>query len=218
MQIDLFYVLLGLLIVTFLLVVLLMIRFKLVEKYFLPLKFRIINTYVLDPSQKKDYLKMTIYNSTLNDARVTSFGYVYRQKNIDYFREYLLQHQHPANHQALVAARDSLTFSLPLTALVDIVQDMNGGKFSARKIIAYATTSFGQTTYLTTNLVRKHIQKVLDQRRKVERTRLRGIAREQARQRREKFQKWVVRTRQGIAFFFKKTFSKRPTTGKKIKP
>ena len=85
---------------------------------------------------------MTIYNSTLNDARVTSFGYVYRQKNIDYFREYLVQHQHPANHQALVAVRDSLTFSLPLTALVDIVQDMNGGKFSARKIIAYATTSF----------------------------------------------------------------------------
>ena len=36
MQIDIFYVLLDLSIVTFLLVVLLMIRFKLVEKHFLP--------------------------------------------------------------------------------------------------------------------------------------------------------------------------------------
>lgn len=218
MQFDLYYVLLGLSSVTFLLLVVLLVRFKLVEKYFLPLKFRILNTYVLDPSQKKDYLKMSIYNSTLNDAHVTSFGYIYRQKNIDYFREYLVQHNHPMNHQALVAARDSLTFALPLTALVDVIQDINGGKFKTRKIVAYATTSFGQTTYIRTSLVRKHIQKVLDKRSQVERRRLAGIAKENRRLRREKFAKNLARFNQGIRFWLKKTWKKMVPSAKKKKP
>ena len=218
MQFDLFFVLLGLSIVTFLLVTLLMIRFKLVEKYFLPLKFRIVNTYVLDPSQKKDYLKMSIYNSTLNDARVTSFGYVYRQKNIDYFREYLVTHNHPANHQALVAARDSLTFSLPLNALVDVIQDINNGKFRARNVVAYATTSFGQTTYVQTPLVRKHLQKILDKRAKAERIRLSGIAKENRRLRREKFNKQMARWTQSISFWFQKSWKRMFPVNKKKKP
>jgi hypothetical protein len=218
MQIDLFYVLLAISSVTFLLVLLLMIRFKLVEKYFLPLKFRIMNTYVLDPSQKRDYLKMSIYNSTLNDARVTSFGYVYRQKNVDYFREYLVQHNHPANHQALVAARDSLTFSLPLHSLVDVIQDINNGKFYVRKVIAYATTSFGQTTYIRTPLVRKHLQKALDKRAKTERLRLRGIAKENRRLRREKMAKEMARMNHAIRFWIQKTWKSIVPRSKKKKP
>lgn len=218
MQFDLFYVLLGLSVITFILVILLMIRFKLVEKYFMPLKFRIMNTYVLDPSQKKDYLKMAIYNSTLNDARITSFGYVYRQKNIDYFREYLVQQNVQPNHQAVVAARDSLSFSLPLSSLVDVIQDINSGKFRSRRIVAYATTSFGQTTYVHTPLVRKHVQKILDKRANVERQRLAGIRREQRRIRREKFQQQTARFLNTLGFWFKKTFQKAQPATKKSKP
>ena len=218
MQFDVFYILLGLSILTFILVLLLVIRFKLVEKYFMPLKFRMMNTYVLDPSQKKDYLKLAIYNTTLNDARVTSFGYIYRQKNIDYFRDYLVQQKFQPNHQALVAARDSLSYSLPLNDLVDVIQDLNNGTFRARKIVAYATTSFGQTTYVTTPLVRKHIQKVLDKRAKLERTRLSGIRRQQRQIRRQKTAQQLARMTHAFQFWFKKTFLKGKQPAKKNHP
>jgi hypothetical protein len=208
MALDVNSIVLAVTLVTLVLVLVLMIKFKLVEKYFMPLKFRMMNTYVHDPSQKKDFLKLAMYNTTLNDARVTSFGYVYRQKNIDYFREYLVQQGFQPNHQALVAARDSLSFSLPLNALVDVIQDINNGKFRARKIVAYATTSFGQTTYVTTPLVRKHIQKTLEKRAKVERTRLAGIRRQQRLLRRQKTAQQLARTYHTFQFWFKKTFVK----------
>jgi hypothetical protein len=218
MPIEQFSILISITAITFLVVLILFIRFILVEKYFAPLKFTITNDYVIDPNLKKDFLKLTIYNSTLNDARITSFGYIYRQKNIDYFTEYLTQNNLSTNQQTIVPARDSMSFTLPLTALVDIVQDINGGGFRMKKIVAFATSSFGQTTRLNTRLIRKHLQKALDKRLRLERQRIAKIRQENRRIKMEKMRKdWRI-FKEKVGFWFKKTLRRVQPTKKKQKP
>jgi hypothetical protein len=218
MNFDPYYVILGLLVMVFLLLLWLWIRFKLVEKYFAPLKFTITNDYVIDPGLKKDFLKFTIYNATLNDARITSFGYVYRQKNIDYFSEYLKQHQLVNGQQTIVPARDSMSFTLPLSALVDMVQDINGGGYRMKKIVAYATSSFGQTTRIKTKLIYKHLKKALSLRFRLEKQRLAKLAKEARRLRRERARKARQLVAQKIQAWMKKTLAKLPTPKQKGKP
>lgn len=218
MTFDPYFIILALLLLVCLLVLLLWIRFKLVEKYFAPLKFTITNDYVIDPTLKKDFLKFTIYNATLNDARITSFGYVYRQKNIDYFSEYLKQNKLISGQQTIVPARDSMSFTLPLVALVDMVQDINSGGFRMKNIVAYATSSFGQTTRMKTKLIYKHISKALAVRDRLEKQRLAKLVKEARRLRREKARKARQLFLQKVQVWFKKAKAKLSPSKPKAKP
>jgi hypothetical protein len=212
---NLIILLLTILIATLLLV--LMIRFQLIEKYFAPLKFRIKNQLVIDPTLKQEFLKVVIYNSTLNDARVTSFGYLYRQKNIDYFREYLIQSKLPIVHQTIVPSRDSITFTLPLESLGDIVQNINQGRFAVKQVKVFAISSFGQTTVVKSRLVQRHLTKLLGKRKKIEQKRLRQIRNENRRLNREKFAKESAILRQRIGFWLKKAYERLKKVIKKRK-
>lgn len=205
MTFDLNYVVLALIAILLILLIILMIRFQLIEKYFAPLRFRIQNQLVIDPNLNKEFLKLAIFNSTLNDAKVTSFGYVYRQKNIDFFREYLTQANLPFNQQTMVPSRDSITFTLPLESLADVVQNINDGKFRVKTIKVFAMSSFGQVTIFNAKIVRKHLSKVLRKRDRLEQERLAGIRRENRRIRREKRQRELAILRQRIGFWFQKT-------------
>jgi hypothetical protein len=194
------------------------IRFQLIEKYFAPLKFRIKNQLVIDPTLQQEFLKVVIYNSTLNDARVTSFGYLYRQKNIDYFREYLIQSKMPVVHQTIVPSRDSITFTLPLESLGDIVQNINQGRFTVKQVRVFAISSFGQTTVIKSRLVQRHLTKLLGKRKKIEQKRLRQIRNENRRLKNEKFAKQSAILRQRIGFWFKNAYERLKTLLKKRKP
>lgn len=218
MTFDLNFVVLGLLVLVLWFLIWLWIRFKLVEKYFAPLKFTLTNEYVVDPALKKDFLKFTIYNATLNDARITSFGYIYRQKQIDYFSEYLAQKQIPNGQPMMVPARESLSFSLPLGSLVDMVQDINGGSYKMKRIAAFATSSFGQTTKIKTKRLYKHLKKALRTRLHLEKQRLARIAKENRRLRREKSKKARQMLSQKIQAWMKKTIARLPKLKKKRKP
>ncbi len=203
---------------TALLLLVLTIRFQLIEKYFAPLKFRIKNQLVIDPTLQQEFLKVVIYNSTLNDARVTSFGYLYRQKNIDYFREYLIQSKMPVVHQTIVPSRDSITFTLPLESLGDIVQNINQGRFTVKQVRVFAISSFGQTTVIKSRLVQRHLTKLLGKRKKIEQKRLRQIRNENRRLKNEKFAKQSAILRQRIGFWFKNAYERLKTLLKKRKP
>lgn len=203
---------------TALLLLVLTIRFQLIEKYFAPLKFRIKNQLVIDPTLQQEFLKVVIYNSTLNDARVTSFGYLYRQKNIDYFREYLIQSKMPVVHQTIVPSRDSITFTLPLESLGDIVQNINQGRFTVKQVRVFAISSFGQTTVIKSRLVQRHLTKLLGKRKKIEQKRLRQIRNENRRLKNEKFAKQSAILSQRIGFWFKNAYERLKTLLKKRKP
>jgi hypothetical protein len=218
MNLDTNLITLFLTILTVILLLVLTIRFQLIEKYFAPLKFRIKNQLVIDPTLQQEFLKVVIYNSTLNDARVTSFGYLYRQKNIDYFREYLIQSKMPVVHQTIVPSRDSITFTLPLESLGDIVQNINQGRFTVKQVRVFAISSFGQTTVIKSRLVQRHLTKLLGKRKKIEQKRLRQIRNENRRLKNEKFAKQSAILRQRIGFWFKNAYERLKTLLKKRKP
>lgn len=218
MNLDTNLIILLLTILTAILLLVFMIRFQLIEKYFAPLKFRIKNQLVIDPTLKQEFLKVVIYNSTLNDARVTSFGYLYRQKNIDYFREYLIQSKLPVVHQTIVPSRDSITFTLPLESLGDIVQNINQGRFAVKQVKVFAISSFGQTTVVKSRLVQRHLTKLLGKRKKIEQKRLRQIRNENRRLQNEKFAKQSAILRQRIGFWIKNAYERLKTLLKKRKP
>ncbi len=218
MNLDTNSITLLLTILTVILLLVLTIRFQLIEKYFAPLKFRIKNQLVIDPTLQQEFLKVVIYNSTLNDARVTSFGYLYRQKNIDYFREYLIQSKMPVVHQTIVPSRDSITFTLPLESLGDIVQNINQGRFTVKQVRVFAISSFGQTTVIKSRLVQRHLTKLLGKRKKIEQKRLRQIRNENRRLKNEKFAKQSAILRQRIGFWFKNAYERLKTLLKKRKP
>ncbi len=218
MTIDINLIVLVLTILIALLLIALTIRFQLIEKYFAPLKFRITNQLVIDPNLNQEFLKVVIYNATLNDARVTSFGYLYRQKNIDYFREYLNQAKMANLIQTIVPSRDSITFKLTLESLADIVQNINQGKFKVRQIKVFAISSFGQTTIVQSRLVQRHLTKLLNKRKVTAQKKLRQIRQENRRLRREKFAKQLAILRQRIGFWFKNAFERLKKLSKKRKP
>jgi hypothetical protein len=218
MSIDINLIVLVLTILIALLLLALTIRFQLIEKYFAPLKFRITNQMVIDPNLNQEFLKVVIYNATLNDARVTSFGYLYRQKNIDYFREYLNQSKLANVIQTIVPSRDSITFKLPLESLADIVQNINQGQFKVRQIKVFAISSFGQTTIIQSRLVQRHLTKLLKKRKVTAQKKLRQIRQENQRLKREKFVKQFAIFRQRIGFWFKKAFERLKKLSKKRKP
>lgn len=218
MSIDINLIVLVLTILIALLLLALTIRFQLIEKYFAPLKFRITNQMVIDPNLNQEFLKVVIYNATLNDARVTSFGYLYRQKNIDYFREYLNQAKLANVIQTIVPSRDSITFKLPLESLADIVQNINQGQFKVRQIKVFAISSFGQTTIIQSRLVQRHLTKLLKKRKVTAQKKLRQIRQENQRLKREKFVKQFAILRQRIGFWLKKAFERLKKLSKKRKP
>ena len=215
---ELNYVVIAMVGAILILLIALTIRFQLIEKYFAPLKFRIKNQLVIDPNLNQEFLKVVIYNSTLNDARVTSFGYLYRHKNIDYFREYLIQSKLPIVHQTIVPSRDSITFVLPLESLGDIIQNINQGRFSVEKVRVFAISSFGQTTIIQSKLVQRHLSKLLTKRKKIERLRLKQIKKENRRIKKEKAAKQNAIFRQRVVFWVKNSFQGIKTLLKKRKP
>jgi hypothetical protein len=121
-------------------------------------------------------------------------------------------------HQTIVPSRDSITFVLPLESLGDIIQNINQGRFSVKKVKVFAISSFGQTTIIKSKLVQRHLSKLLTKRKKIERLRLKQIQKENRRIKKEKFAKQNAIFRQRVVFWVKNSFQGIKTLLKKRKP
>ena len=96
----------------------------------------------------------------MNDARIPAVGYYYRQKNIDYVNDFITQKQ-LGLQPVVIPSREAIMFNLPLENLVDHIQGINGGHFKMRRIVAYATSSHGQKTFIYSSPIRHHLQRAL---------------------------------------------------------
>jgi hypothetical protein len=170
----------------------LVFNYRKIEGYFTLLKFKIINRYIVSANKQKDAFKFTIYNAALNDARLSSFGYTYLQKSIDFYQDYLALQQLPMHHEEMIVSRGSFSFNVDIERLADLIQDINQGGYKVKPISLFAISSLGQMTSLQSRLVTKHIKLILKRRHKLEAKRIRTIKIEQRRLKREKFhQNWT---------------------------
>jgi hypothetical protein len=180
---------LGILSLIFILLLILMINYRKIEGYFTLLKFKIVNRYVINPTSKKDVFKFTIYNAALNDARLSSFGYSYQQKSIDFYQDYLAIHQLETDHEAIIPSRGSFNFDIAIEPLADLIQDINQGGYKVKRISLFAISSLGQVTTIKSRMVSKHVKRILLKRFKAEQKRIRFIKVEQRRIKAEKLRK-----------------------------
>jgi hypothetical protein len=162
-------------------------NYRKIEGYFTILKFRIVNRYLVSANSQKDTFKFTIYNAALNDARLSSFGYTYLQKSIDFYQDYLKVQNLPLHHEEMIVSRGSFSFSVDIERLADLIQDINLGSYRVKPISLYAISSLGQMTRIQSNLVTKHLRIILGRRYRIVKKRLRVIKLEQRRLKREQF-------------------------------
>ena len=127
--------------------------------FFTNSKFKIQSSYVIEPVTKEHYVALTIYNNNLNDTRMTGFGFVYEQQNIDYYQSYLVSKKLDESVKVTIAARDSMVFKIKLDELVTTLVDINRGHFKARPIAAFITDSLGLMMVSPAREIRRHVQK-----------------------------------------------------------
>lgn len=185
------YINLGLLTVVLLTLLVLVINYRKIEGYFTLLKFKIINSYIVSTNQKKDTFKFTIYNAALSDARLSSFGYSYMQKSIDFYQDYLLAMKLAPNHEEMIVSRGSFNFSVDINLVADMIQNINLGGFKVKPISLYAISSLGQMTRVKSAVVTKQLKRILKQRHAIEKKRLHLIKVEDRRLKKERFHQQV---------------------------
>src|SRR5690606_1326180 len=102
-----------------------------------------------------------IYNQNINDVRVTSFGFLYKNQNIDYTRMYLESKSLPYDHKIVISSRDLISFSSDIIILKDLVNDLNEGKTKISKIMIYATDNRGFTSSNRAKNIEKKIKEIV---------------------------------------------------------
>jgi hypothetical protein len=126
-------------------------------KYFSNKKFRIITSYEVDARDSNKYFTITIYNNNINEVRLSGFGYVYQNQNIDFYKNYLIEHGFPSDHKIVIHSRDYLVTKIDINQLKTIISDINKGEFKVTKMRAFVTDSLGISNSANAKQVKKQI-------------------------------------------------------------
>src|SRR5690554_444074 len=132
-----------------------------VSNYFKNAKFIISGIIDFEPTTSENYYTIKIFNHNVNDARVTSFGFVYKQQNIDYYQNYISDRGLTSDYKLMIYSRDYLTLKIAPSALTKIISDMNNGTYKVSKLQIFVTDSLGMTTIQKAGNIRKNLQNTL---------------------------------------------------------
>lgn len=168
----------GLLVVLVVMLVVNIVINRRLSTFFTNSKFKIQAKYVIEPATKEHFVALTIYNNNLNDTRMTGFGFVYEQQNIDYYQSYLISRKLDESSKVTIAARDSITFKIKLDDLVTTLVDINHGQFRAHAIDAFITDSLGLMMSSPAHEIRMHVQRKMKELKAQENARQRQIQHE----------------------------------------
>ena len=150
-----------LLIITIVLVFLVANITRYFAMYFSNKKFLINSTFDVDAATSNKEFSISIFNKNINDIRVAGFGYVYKGRNIDFYKSYLKDMGLPLSQKLVIFSRDYLTARIDIEVLKNIVSDINKGKTSVEGIQAFVTDSQGLTTFASANPVEVQIHNEL---------------------------------------------------------
>lgn len=149
--------------------------------YFSNKRFKIISSYEVNANDGNKYFSISIYNNNINEVRIAGFGYVYKDQNIDFYNNFLLDMNLPDDHKIVIHSRDYLTTRINVNQLKTIISDINKGSLSVVGMKTFVTDSLG----LTTTAEAKQVQDQLYFMLRVDKEELNGKLREQIRKARE---------------------------------
>lgn len=129
--------------------------------YFSNKKFHIASHFEIDAKDEHKMFTIDIYNRNINDVRLSGFGFVYKGRNIDFYKSYLEQKQLPKDHKVVISSRDFLSTKIETNTLKNIVSDINHGKLNLEKLRAYVTDSLGLSSRTKANQIKNQIEEIM---------------------------------------------------------
>jgi len=149
--------------------------------YFSNKRFKIISSYEVNANDGHKYFSIAIYNNNINEVRLSGFGYVYRDQNIDFYKNYLIDSNLPHDHKLVIHSRDFLATRIDVTQLKSIISDINKGSLVVTGMKTFVTDSLG----LTTTAEAKQVQDQLNIMLRIDRAELNRKHQEQIRKMKE---------------------------------
>lgn len=168
-------------ILSFVLLALILSMNKYFAMYFSNKRFKIISSYEVNANDGNKYFSIAIYNNNINEVRLAGFGYVYKDQNIDFYSNYILDQHLPSDHKIVIHSRDYLTTRINVNQLKTIISDINKGTLDVKGMKTFVTDSLG----LSTTAKAKQVQDQLVMMLRIDQAMLRDKQREQLRKYRE---------------------------------
>ena len=126
-------------------------------KYFSNRKFQINTAFQVDAETQDKQFVISIFNKNINDVRVSGFGYVYQNQNIDFYKSFLKEEELPSDHKIVIPSRDFIFAKIDVMTLKTIISDINKGDTSVRSLKVFVTDSQGLTAQAKAKAVRKQL-------------------------------------------------------------
>ena len=126
-------------------------------KYFSNRKFQINTSFQVDAESQEKQFVISIFNKNINDVRVSGFGYVYQNQNIDFYKSFLKAEELPNDHKIVIPSRDFIFAKIDVMTLKTIISDINKGNTSVRSLKVFVTDSQGLTAQARAKAVRKQL-------------------------------------------------------------
>jgi hypothetical protein len=136
--------------------------------YFSNKKFHIASHFEIDANDENKMFTIDIYNRNINDVRLSGFGFVYKDRNIDFYKSYLEEKQLPSNHKIVISSRDFLSTKIKIDTLKNIISDINHGSLYMYSLKAYVTDSLGLTSKTNAKQIKNQIEEILRFEKKVQ--------------------------------------------------
>lgn len=126
--------------------------------YFSNKKFHIKSDFKVDAVDENYLFIIDIYNRNINDVRLSSFGFLYKGRSIDFYKSYLLDKDLPKDHKVVISSRDYLSTHIKMDTLKNIVSDINKGINRVSPLYAYVTDSLGITSRTKATYIKNQIK------------------------------------------------------------
>ncbi len=164
-------------ILSFILLAIILSMNKYFAMYFSNKRFKIHSHYEVNAYDGRRDFTITIFNNNINEVRLSGFGFVYKDQNIDFYKNYLLDHSLPTDHKLVIHSRDYLTSRIDVNQLKSIISDINKGSLDVSSMKAFVTDSLGLSATAKAKQVKDEVRKML----KIDRDTLRKQHKEQIR-------------------------------------
>ncbi len=129
--------------------------------YFSNKKFHIQSNFQIDANDERKMFTIDIYNRNINDVRLSGFGFVYKGRNIDFYKSYLEHKQLPKDHKIVISSRDFLSTKIDTQTLKNIISDINHGSLYVDRLDGYVTDSLGLTSRTDAKQIRNQVKDIL---------------------------------------------------------
>ncbi|WP_025725414.1 hypothetical protein [Acholeplasma granularum] len=143
----------------FLIVIISLIRY--LYELFTENKFIIVASSNIVSGELEKQFMVRIFNKNMNDIRISSLGFSYKENNIDFFNQYLEDNKLSNNHKVVVLSRDYITLNIHTNKLKNVILDINKGKMKVSKLDVYVTDALGITTKIKAKEIRKIILRMI---------------------------------------------------------